>query len=198
MLPTGALVLSLAALAAAAPSNDPRAVDNSGPFQIYAYGTGIGGLSLFSSGGDAYFGDHTTFNDSQAAPVIFTPSTDNVWTGAPNTTGFDANSTLPAWSNLTFSVPSTGSGDHAVGFTNSTAASGRQTSGFILYGTFIFVESTAAGGGMESLWYATPSSVDGVYSLKWNQTGDASADQITLTLKKTPPSNSGSETRDSL
>ncbi|KAL0938061.1 uncharacterized protein CTRU02_207792 [Colletotrichum truncatum] len=186
MQPIGTVLLSLAALAVAAPSDSRRAVDNSGPFQIYAYGTGIGGLSMFSSGGDAFFGDHTKLNDSNAAPVVFTPTDNNVWLGAPNTTEFGGNETIPTWSNLTFSVPSIGSSAHNVGFSNSST-SDRQTSGFIFYGTFIFVEAT--GGGMESLWYATPSSVDGVYSLKWNQTGDSTSDKIVLTLKKTPPSN---------
>ncbi|KAF6787310.1 hypothetical protein CSOJ01_15255 [Colletotrichum sojae] len=187
-----ALVLSLAACAAAA----PRSVDNSGPFQIYAYGSGIGGLSLFSSGGDAFFGDHTKMNDTNAAPVIFTPTSDSstVWTGAPNTTDLGSNSTLPSWSNVTFSIPSAGSGDHSVGFlsSNSSSSSDRQTSGFIFYGTFIFVEGGSTG--MESMWYATPSSVDGVYNLRWNETGDATETKIPLTLKKTPPSSKTSKT----
>ncbi|GJC85537.1 hypothetical protein ColLi_08375 [Colletotrichum liriopes] len=121
--------------------------------------------------GDAYFGDHTKFNDSNAAPVICT------------------------WSNLTFSVPAEGTSDHDVGFVGSNSTSDRQTSGFMFYGTFIFVESSS--GAMESLWYATPSSIDGIYSLKWNETGDSSTDKIILTLKKTPPSNaSKTKTRD--
>lgn len=48
----GTILLSFAALAVAAPS-EPRAVasDNTSPFQVYAYGEGIGGLSMFSAGG---------------------------------------------------------------------------------------------------------------------------------------------------
>ncbi|GKT95338.1 cytochrome P450 protein [Colletotrichum tofieldiae] len=145
----GTILLSLAAIATAAPAeNLPRAVssDNSRPFGVYAYGTGIGGLSI--------------------------------------------------WSNLTFSVPAEGTSDHDVGFVSSNSTSSdRQTSGFMFYGTFIFVESSS--GAMESLWYATPSSIDGIYSLKWNETGDSSTDKIILTLKKTPPSNaSKTKTRD--
>ncbi|KAH0431451.1 hypothetical protein CcaCcLH18_07067 [Colletotrichum camelliae] len=209
MQPVASVLLSLAALAAAAPSSERRAVaaDNTSPFQVYAYGTGIGGLAMFSSGGgsgtvsfrasfsrvlqyltacDAYFGDHTKLNDTQAAPVIFTPNDNNTWTGAPNTTALGNSTTPPTWSNLPFSIPSETSSSHEVGFSNSSATD-RQTSGFTFYGSFIFVDSTS-GGGMESLWYATPSSVDGIYTLKWNQTGDDSANKITLTLKKTPPS----------
>ncbi|KAF9871959.1 hypothetical protein CkaCkLH20_10591 [Colletotrichum karsti] len=188
MQPIGTILLSMAALAAAAPSaNTRRAVAaDSGPFQVYAYGTGIGGLAMFSSGGDAFFGDHRKMNDSNAAPVVFTPTDNDVWVGAPNTTEFNNTSTLPNWSNLTFSIPSTTSSNHTVGFSNSSSTD-RQSSGFMFYGSFIFVEATT--GGMESLWYATPSSVDGVFNLKWNQTGDDSSNKITLTLKKTPPSN---------
>ncbi|GKT45886.1 uncharacterized protein ColSpa_06067 [Colletotrichum spaethianum] len=186
-----ALLLSFAALAAAAPAEHlPRAVsqDNSKQFQIYAYGSGIGGLSMFSAGGsDAYFGDHTKFNDSNAAPVIFTPTNNNVWLGAPNTTALNS-TTPPDWSNLTFSVPADGASSHDVGFVNSTSTSSdRRTSGFVFYGTFILVQSSS--GGMESMWYATPSSIDGIYTLKWNETGDSTEDKIVLTLKKTPPSN---------
>ncbi|WQF89433.1 hypothetical protein CDEST_14447 [Colletotrichum destructivum] len=191
----GTILLSLAALTAAAPAEiQSRAAsrDNSSPFQIYAYGAGIGGLSMFSAGGDAYFGDHTKFNDSNAAPVIFTPTDDNTWLGAPNTTALNT-TTPPSWSNLTFSVPTDGSSDHDVGFVSSNeTSSDRQTSGFVFYGTFIFVESST--GGMESMWYATPSSVDGIYSLKWNESGDATEGKVVLTLKKTPPS-SASKTK---
>ncbi|UQC89041.1 uncharacterized protein CLUP02_14569 [Colletotrichum lupini] len=138
--------------------------------------------------GDAYFGDHTKFNDSNAAPVIFTPTDNNGWIGAPNTTALNSTSP-PSWSNLTFSIPAEGSSDHDVGFLSSNSSSSdRQTSGFVFYGSFIFVESSS--GGMESLWYATPSSINGIYSLKWNDTSDTTTeDKIVLTLKKTAPSN---------
>lgn len=116
-----------------------------------------------------------------------TPTDDNVWLGAPNTTALNTTSP-PTWSNLTFSVPGTGSSEHNVGFLDSNSTSSdRQSSGFTFYGTFIFVESST--GGMESLWYATPSSIDGIYSLKWNETGDSTDEKIVLTLKKSPPSN---------
>ena len=31
------------------------ATDSLGPFSLYAYGPGVGGMSLFSTGGTAYF-----------------------------------------------------------------------------------------------------------------------------------------------
>ncbi|EFQ29623.1 hypothetical protein CGRA01v4_14908 [Colletotrichum graminicola] len=184
----GALLLSLAAAAAAVPAgNLPRAASasNSAPFQIYAYGEGIGGLPLFSAGSDAFLGDYAKFNDPNAAPVTFTP-TNNAWQGAPNTTALNYTA-APNWSNLTFSIPTDDASDHSVAFLGSNStASGRRTSGFLTYGNVIFV--SGGSGNMESMWYATPSSVDGIYSLKWNATGDSSEDKIILALKKTIPS----------
>ncbi|KAJ0160684.1 hypothetical protein CTA2_7539 [Colletotrichum tanaceti] len=186
------LLLSLAALAAAAPWEiQPRAAerDDSSPFQIYAYGDTIGGLPVFSAGGDAYIGDYTLFKDPNAAPVIFTPVDGDVWLASPNTTAFTNRTALPNWSKLTFSVPAENSSDHNVGLVgpDKIVSPGRRTSGFMFYGTFIFVQDSA---GMASEWYAAPGLVDGVYSLKWAQNGPVTESEISLTLKKTPPSNS--------
>ncbi|KDN72217.1 hypothetical protein CSUB01_07516 [Colletotrichum sublineola] len=160
----GAILFSLAAVVAAVPAgNLPRAasLDKNAPFQIYAYGDGIGGLPLFSAG--------------------VTPAANNVWQGAPNTTA------TPGWSNLTFFIPAVGASNHSVGFVNpNSTASDRQTRGFMLYGDFVFVEGGSDS--LASMWYATPSSTDGIYSLKWNETGDSTEDKIVLALKKTVPS----------
>ncbi|KAF9876782.1 hypothetical protein CkaCkLH20_05628 [Colletotrichum karsti] len=187
----GAFTLAFAAIAAAAPGLAPsshvrRADTNS--FQVYAYGTGLGGLEMFTAGGDAYFGDYTQFNDSNAAPVIFTPQDgdDSVWIGAPNTTAL---ATTPEWSNVTFTVPGTSSSDHNVAFFDSNSTTtGRQTSGFVFYGNFILVQNPDDSS-LESLWYATASDIDGIYNLKWNQTGDDTDGKILLNLRRTPPSN---------
>ncbi|KAK1980439.1 hypothetical protein LZ30DRAFT_782754 [Colletotrichum cereale] len=192
----GTVLLSIAAVAAAVPTvNLPRASfpDKNAPFQVYAYGTGIGGLPMFSAGGEAYFGDHSKFNDPNAAPVIFTPAPDNVWHGAPNTTALNSTAT-PSWSNLTFSIPAEGASDHGVGLVGPDSTTpDRQTNGFTFYGSVVIVEGGS--GSVESMWYATPSSIDGIYSLKWNATGDAADDKIILALKKTPPSNDDSKTK---
>ncbi|KAK1993382.1 hypothetical protein LX36DRAFT_684315 [Colletotrichum falcatum] len=182
----GAILLSFAAVAAAAPAeNLPRASNNNNPFQIYAYGDGIGGLPLFSAGTDAFLGDYTKFNDSNAAPVTFTP-TDNVWQGAPNTTALNSTAT-PDWSNLVFSIPVDSASDHSVTLINpNTTASDRETKGFMTYGNVVFFEG--ASGTMKSSWYAVPSSVEGIYSLKWNFTTDSAQDKVIVALKKTIPS----------
>ncbi|KAK1541121.1 hypothetical protein CPAR01_07110 [Colletotrichum paranaense] len=193
----GSLLLAFATLTAAVPGIAPASVRSAksshvrradtSSFQIYAYGTGIGGLALFTAGGDAYFGDYTQFNDSNAAPVIFTPEEDDTetWLGAPNTT---AVTTAPTWSNLTFTIPTADSGVHNVAFLNSSASTtGRKTSGFSFYGNFVLVE--AEDGSFESWWYATATDIDGIYNLRWNETGDDTDDKIILNLRRTAPSN---------
>lgn len=37
------------------------AIDSTEPFSLYAYGPGVGGLSLFSAGGTAHFASNNTF-----------------------------------------------------------------------------------------------------------------------------------------
>ncbi|KAK1479623.1 hypothetical protein CCUS01_04752 [Colletotrichum cuscutae] len=193
----GSLLLAFATLTAALPGLAPASVRSAksshvrradtSSFQIYAYGTGIGGLALFTAGGDAYFGDYTQFNDSIAAPVIFTPEEDDTetWLGAPNTT---AVTTAPTWSNLTFTIPTADSGVHNVALLNSSASTtGRKTSGFSFYGNFVLVE--AEDGSFESWWYATATDIDGIYNLRWNETGDDTDDKIILNLRRTAPSN---------
>uniref|UniRef100_A0A8H7K282 Uncharacterized protein n=1 Tax=Bionectria ochroleuca TaxID=29856 RepID=A0A8H7K282_BIOOC len=61
-----------------------RAVDTEG-FQLYGYGAGVGGLTLFYAGGNAYIGDYTRINNPDAAPVIFTAS-QGYLLGSPNAT----------------------------------------------------------------------------------------------------------------
>jgi hypothetical protein len=55
------------------------------------------------------------------------------------------------------------------------------------YGTFVMVEEN---GQMTSLWYATPSDIDGIYVIGWNASDTGhSDDKVAITLKMTPPSN---------
>ncbi|KAH7128071.1 hypothetical protein B0J13DRAFT_611598 [Dactylonectria estremocensis] len=153
-------------------------------FQLYAYGEGLGGLTLFSAGGNAYLGDYKLLNDSQAAPVLFT-TTEDAWLGSPNTTNLPG-SDVPTWSHYTLAVPSDQSSSHQVIFLESSSdlASGLVTNCFTFYGTIAFV--VTASGKMESLWYAVPSDTEGVYTLKWN---DQSGKGVILIIKSTPPSN---------
>ncbi|KAH6973726.1 hypothetical protein BKA56DRAFT_734437 [Ilyonectria sp. MPI-CAGE-AT-0026] len=165
----------------------PRSTSD--PFQIYAFGDGIGGVPLISSGKSAYIGDYSLLNDTEAAPVLFTSDTNGIWVGAPNTTGFADSSDLPTWSDLCFYVPKSSSSSHAVGLVDISAGKNATlvTSGFDFYGTLAYL--TGASGQMVTLWYAVPSDTEGLYSLRWNTTGESVDGAVLLTLKSSPPSN---------
>ncbi|KAI1079055.1 hypothetical protein F5B20DRAFT_191317 [Whalleya microplaca] len=154
------------------------------PFVLYAYGDGIGGAPIFTSGDRAYLGDSFRLNSSEAAPVQFTTGTDDALLGSPNSTT-DSTST-PTWSNLTFLIPGPTSSSHDVGFTNSTPGSDMSASGFIFYGQFLLHQNTD--GSLKSMWYALPTGTDRVWTLGWNSTGDDTEGKVTLTLKATAPS----------
>ncbi|KAI4862340.1 hypothetical protein F4820DRAFT_430871 [Hypoxylon rubiginosum] len=153
------------------------------PFGLYAYGDGIGGAPVFTSGRKAYIGNSSLLEDIEAAPVEFMTTSDEELVGSPNTT---ANSGSPTWSNVTLLVPDTSSDSHQVGFTNSTPGSGMSANGFVFYGEFLLHKSSD--GNLKSLWYAVPLEQDGIWSLEWNSTGDDTSGQILLTLKATAPS----------
>lgn len=119
--------------------------------------------------------------------MTVTPEEDDTetWLGAPNTT---AVTTAPTWSNLTFTIPTADSGVHNVAFLSSNSSmTDRKTSGFTFYGNFVLVE--AEDGSFESWWYATATDIDGIYNLKWNETGDDTDGKIILNLRRTAPSN---------
>ncbi|CAG9981105.1 unnamed protein product [Clonostachys byssicola] len=161
-----------------------RAVDSDG-FQLYGYGAGVGGLTLFYAGGTAYIGDYTRINNPDAAPVIFTASSGYLL-GSPNATAFSNSSDVPTWSGA-LAIPAVSSSSRAVVFSNSTTDnSSIITDSFTSYGAYIFVSGDD--GSMESLWYTVPSDIRGVYALQWNHTGENDNSTISLTLKKTPPS----------
>ncbi|KAH7157935.1 hypothetical protein B0J13DRAFT_617987 [Dactylonectria estremocensis] len=155
-------------------------------FQIYAFGDGIGGVPLVSTGSSAYVGNYTLLEDPEAAPVLFTTTSNGAWVGSPNTTESDA----PTWSDLRFYVPAASSSSHAIGLVNASSdkTSELRTTGFHFYGTFAYV--AGASGRMEMLWFAVPSGTEGLYSLHWNTTVETTDGSIPVTLKSSPPSNS--------
>ncbi|EFY85485.1 hypothetical protein MAC_08488 [Metarhizium acridum CQMa 102] len=163
------------------------------PFQMYAYGPGIGGLSIFSSGGNAFIGDYQSTNQSQAAPVIITPAHTGVkngsWIGNPNTTRPVNSIDPPTWSNREFAIPGPESSSNQVGFVTAVNdTSNTITSGFRFYGNVILL--LTSDGKWESLWSAVPTAIDDVYLLQWNVTDGEDSNQVPLVLKRTPPSNS--------
>ncbi|KAF9773081.1 hypothetical protein IL306_009124 [Fusarium sp. DS 682] len=94
---------------------------------------------------------------------------------------------IPPGPTYTFVVPGPSSSSHSVRLVKSTSSADGYVSDLMFYGTFVMVEEN---GEMASLWYATPSEIDGVYSIGWNATDAGhSDDKLVITLKKTPPSN---------
>ncbi|KAF4500207.1 hypothetical protein FAGAP_3597 [Fusarium agapanthi] len=179
--------LRLTTFAASFLATAATAASNTGPFSLYAYGTGVGGLPIFSSGSEVFVGNFSKVDSSEAAPIQFTTG-DDAWYASPNTTGY-AKGREPSWSNLTFAVPGPSSSSHSVKLINSTADADGYVSDLMFYGTFVMVKED---GQMASLWYATPSKIDGVYVIGWNAS-DAGHDddKVTITMKRTPPSNPG-------
>ncbi|VUC35898.1 unnamed protein product [Clonostachys rosea] len=175
-------------MASSATAGSFRRADDTEGFQLYGYGAGVGGLTLFYSGGNAYIGDYTRINNSDAAPVIFTAS-DGYFLGSPNATAFSDPDDVPTgWEGTSLVIPAASSSSHAVGFSNSTTGnSSIVADSFTTYGAYILVSGDD--GSMQSLWYTVPSDTRGVYALKWNSTGENENTTISLTLKKTPPSN---------
>ncbi|KAI1801331.1 hypothetical protein F4811DRAFT_534885 [Daldinia bambusicola] len=152
------------------------------PFALFAYGDGIGGAPVFTTGYGAYIGTATHSDDSEAAQVEFMASSDSSLVANPNTT--TANE--PTWSNLTFNVPDTTSSSHQVAFTNSTSDVNRSGSGFVFYGDFLLHKNNT--GDLQSMWYAVPSGQDHIWTLNWNYADDDTEGKVLVTLKATPPS----------
>ncbi|KAI8674525.1 hypothetical protein NCS57_00350500 [Fusarium keratoplasticum] len=173
------------------------------PFQLYAYGEGIGGLVLFSDGGTVppesgktrsatehsltqvvgiYAGNPGDFDSDQAAPVIFTDN-DGTWACSPNRTGLDGASQA-SWSNLTLAIPDPSSSSHGVELLNGTEdTDGRVTTGFSFYGAVAFVHEA---GLFTSLWYGTAHARSGIFFVNWNVTENDDA-SVLLSIRATPP-----------
>ncbi|KAI6756008.1 hypothetical protein HG530_011744 [Fusarium avenaceum] len=158
------LALAIPALAAVA-----SAAKTTGPFSLYAYGPD-----------EVFIGNFTHANNSQAAPVQFSVGNDK-WLGSPNKTD-ETSGHNATWSNYTFSVPGPSSSSHTVKLSNST--SDGYVSNFLLYGSFVMLQSDT---GFTSLWYASKTDDNDIYSIGWN--ASASDDKVPVTLKTTPPSN---------
>ncbi|KAI1134257.1 hypothetical protein F5Y05DRAFT_422815 [Hypoxylon sp. FL0543] len=161
----------------------------SSPFGLYAYGDGIGGAPVFTTGDGAFIGKASQVDNTEAAPALFQVSSDDSLLANPNTTASDSS---PTWSNLTFFVPDNTTSSHQVEFTNSTSDINRSISGFVFYGQFLLHKNTQ--GDLQTLWYAIPTDKEDVWSLNWNSTGDDTEGQVVVTLKATAPSKESDDT----
>ncbi|OCK92396.1 uncharacterized protein K441DRAFT_614615 [Cenococcum geophilum 1.58] len=176
----GFLLLAASVLASASPLL-ARAT-SSDSFGLYAYGSGIGGLPVFYSDGNAYIGHGPPPNASSSANITLTknPNDSVGWIANPNTT----TSSNATWADASFYVPSPEASSHQVGFT-SNATSDQISSGFAFYGHVTFL--VASSGGWEALFYAKPTASSGIWSLMWNQTGETDSSAVPVALKDSAP-----------
>ncbi|KAI8626526.1 hypothetical protein F5Y19DRAFT_478390 [Xylariaceae sp. FL1651] len=175
-----------------------------GPFGLYAYGSGIGGAPVIYSQGKsnsvesrrhewtnltqkyqdvAFIGDLAEMDNLDAARVVFTQGSDNSLLGSPDMASARGS---PSWSNKAFFVPSSTASSHRVGFTNTTSSTDTSTSGFIFYGPTALHQGSADT--LQSLWYVVPTQFRRVWALEWNATDDRSEDKVSITLRSIPPS----------
>lgn len=153
---------------------------------------------LRGNSGDAFIARQESTNSSFSVPIfsksryhqlrlsILTsmPTAANAsttWVANPNTTDTGPNSTF---SNAVFFVPGPDSSSRQVGFlaSNSTPTDD-VTSGFTFYGHVAILVDSA--GAWQTLFYAIPTSSNGIWSLNWNTTDED--DAIPVTLKDSAP-----------
>ncbi|KAI1078008.1 hypothetical protein F5B20DRAFT_250260 [Whalleya microplaca] len=179
-------LLALPLAVAGAPANTKRAP--TGPFGLYAYGPGIGGAAVFSSGDFAFLGNPKLLDDPEAATVSFTTGTNNALLGTPTAPAdLSSSAARPSWTNATFFIPGRGSASHQVGFAPAPGpAADVDASGFVFYGQ-VALHQSPDDPQLRTLWYAVPTATDGVWSLNWNSTADARDGKVLVTVKATPP-----------
>lgn len=147
-----------------------------GEFQLYAYGTGVSALTMFSANNLAYVGDVSKWNSSNAVDVVFTTGTDNTFVANP-----EGNTTAVNWSNLPLYVPSDSTSSTQAGFfTRNSSAADCIISSFALYDQTAMLITSGSG---QTLWRLKETSVDGVYSVHW--TSDSTDDTIAVSLRST-------------
>ncbi|KAI0016825.1 hypothetical protein F4780DRAFT_660181 [Xylariomycetidae sp. FL0641] len=174
LLGSASSVVSAAALAV-----EKRAPE--GPFALYAYGEGIGGHPVISSGDVAYVGNVSRLQSDEVAPVLFTIGDNDSLSANPNTTAGDS---APSWSDRTMFVPGPSASSHTVGFLNRTAAANESTTGFVFYGQMAMHQDAK---GMHTRWYALPTEHKDLWTLEWDLS-DSVPDCVSVGLRATPPS----------
>ncbi|TEY38585.1 hypothetical protein BOTCAL_0486g00080 [Botryotinia calthae] len=165
-------------------------------FHLYAYGTGIGGLPIFYSDGNAFIGNTIPEGSKVNANITFTPSSSSEWIVTPSSSGNNV-----AFTNTTTSalvINPTSSGLTHVGFTGaavgnsttkglsvSTAGNGT-TKGFISFGNWAMWKDPSTEK-IVSNFYATPH-CDGVWQLMWNAEDVDDGSSVSVAVRKTAPS----------
>jgi len=131
--------------------------------------------------GVAYIGLTAPENASVVSNVTFSES-------GSDSSAWVINS-APAATNITgldFSIDPASDAFNSVQFTNSNSSS-LTTSGFMFYGTLVFWVSSS--GDWLSLFYATETGQDNLWTLKWNSNQTSDDGSIPVTLNTQAPGN---------
>ncbi|KAL4911471.1 hypothetical protein BDW74DRAFT_142946 [Aspergillus multicolor] len=145
-------------------------------FNLYAYGTGIGGLPVHYADGNAVVSKGAV-NAVTDAVVSFTKDTTHLLSSP------DASSSQGSFATAFFYVPGSSSTSHAVGFTtDEPSTTDRVTDKFAWYGSTLLVQGE--GGQLTSSFYLKESDVSGVYELLWGVLGD---EYISVGLRSVAP-----------
>jgi len=154
-------------------------------YTFYGYGGSLGGVPMAYNNGYAYLSTSSAQNSS-LPQVYFTPGTDNStnFVAHSNTTATPGAKTL---SSNTLAIPRTGVSSRQVGFVNGTSTTDLQVAPVILYGGTVLVQQDS---GLQSLFYASTTSRDGVWEIMWNPENPNESTLTPLTLRILPPSNS--------
>ncbi|KAG4443421.1 hypothetical protein IFR05_001100 [Cadophora sp. M221] len=165
----------VAGLASAAPHSKRADTED---ITIYAYGTNISGLALYSGNNDGLAYIASAASDSLTAITWDVSSTGAAW----NATAANTTSSIGS-----FFIVNSDSSYAAAGFLNSssTVPTGGVTTGFRVYGGQVVLVSDGA---LLSQFWATPSDVEGVYSLMWNSDGTSQDNSVPVALKTMAPS----------
>ncbi|KAH6661020.1 hypothetical protein BKA67DRAFT_654164 [Truncatella angustata] len=153
-------------------------------FELYAYGEGFGGVSIFNWNGLAYLGNASLANDTEAAQVLFIRSSESTTTMVGNPL-VAPGETAPSWSNVTYFLPSDTTTTHQTGFAGATTSSDEVTTGFVFYGnTAAWEDSTGA---LQTKWYALPDADTNLWTLNWDSSTEFSSDKVQVTLRTVKP-----------
>ncbi|KAF7926489.1 hypothetical protein BELL_0875g00050 [Botrytis elliptica] len=191
---TSPLLFLFGGLTASAAVLQKRTTSSTDSFHLYAYGTGIGGLPVYYSDGNAFIGNTVPAGSKVNANITFTPTSSSEWIVTPSNSNVTLTNTTtsalvinPSSSGLT-NVGFTGAvvgNSTTKGFSASTAGNGT-TKGFITFGNWAMWKNPSTEK-IVSNFYATPV-CDGVWQLMWNAEEIDDGSSISVAVRKTAPS----------
>lgn len=102
------------------------------------------------------------------------------------TVSLEANESNTTWTDLRLYIPTSSS--KPVGFTSGNNSADVTTSSWHFYGEYAFIQNSA--GQLESLFFAQPADVEGVYNILWSLSDQeqlASPEIKAISIRTVPP-----------